>query len=156
MLHKRLTNPGLKDYSSFSDYFNICCILLFFLSAFVAVFPDDLFLMGARGYAFGLITGGSALDGYVPAQSFFGGAAIAMASFLIAYIPLTRMSHMFMKYFLYHRVKWDDAPSCRGGKVENLVKKNLPLKPTWHAHHIEADGHKTWRDIALTTPREMK
>ncbi len=45
------------------------------------------------------------------------------ASLLVAYIPLTHMSHMFMKYFLYHKVKWDDAPNRRGGRIEAAVRE---------------------------------
>ena len=51
-----------------------------------------------------------------------------LASFLIAYIPLTHMSHMFMKYFLYHNVKWDDAPNRPGSLIESAVEKNLEIQ----------------------------
>ena len=64
------------------------------------------------------------------------------------------MSHMFMKYFLYHQVKWDDAPNLRGGRIEAAICKNLELKPTWQAKHIDADGQKTWKDIASSAPKE--
>ena len=85
-----------------------------------------------------------------------GGVAIVLASLLVAYIPLTHMSHMFMKYFLYHNVKWDDAPNRRGGSIEAAILKNLALKPTWKAKHVEADGRKSWLDIASSAPKEMK
>jgi nitrate reductase gamma subunit len=82
--------------------------------------------------------------------------AIVTASLLVAYIPLTHMSHMFMKYFLYHNVKWDDAPNRRGGRIEASVRKNLNLRPTWGARHVGADGRKTWGDIASSAPKEVK
>ena len=156
LLYKRWTDPELRSYSSFSDYFNLLFIFLFFFSALVAsVFTDPL-LEGAKAYAFGLLTGGRPLNGYAPGQSISGGVAIVSASLLAAYIPLTHMSHMFMKYFLYHTVKWDDAPNRRGGRIEAAIRENLELKPTWKAKHVEADGRKSWRDIASSAPKEMK
>jgi len=156
VLYKRLTDLELRDYSSFADYFNIGFIFLFFLSAFVACLLGDPFLQGAKAYAFGLLTGGHSLNSYVPGQSLPGGVAIVSASLLVAYIPLTHMSHMYMKYFLYHNVKWDDAPNRRGGSIEAAIRKNLELKPTWKAKHVEADGQKSWRDIVSSAPKEMK
>jgi nitrate reductase gamma subunit len=156
LLYKRWTDPGLRNYSSFSDYFNIMFIFLFFFSALVAsVFTDPL-LESAKAYTFGLLTGGHSLIPYVPGQSISGGVAIVLASLLVAYIPLTHMSHMFMKYFLYHNVKWDDTPNRRGGSIEAAILKNLELKPTWKAKHVEADGRKSWQDIASSAPKEMK
>jgi nitrate reductase gamma subunit len=153
---KRLTDPELRNYSAFSDYFNIGSISLFFLSAFVTCLVGDPFLEGAKAYTFGLLTGGRALNSYVPGQSVPGGVAIVLASLLVAYVPLTHMSHMVMKYFLYHDVKWDDAPNRRGGPIEAAIMKNLELKPTWQAKHVEADGRKSWRNIASSAPKEMK
>ncbi len=115
---------------------------------------DDPFLKGAEAYTFGLLTGGNTFNGYVPGLSINGAITIISASLLAAYIPLTHMSHMFMKYFLYHQVKWDDAPNLKGGQIEAAVIKNLKLKPTWKAKHIEADGKKSWLDIASSAPKE--
>ena len=156
LLYRRLTDPELRDYSSFADYFNILFIFLFFLFAFLTCLFGDPLLEGAKAYAFGLLTGGHSLNSYVPGQSAPGGVAIVLASLLVAYIPLTHMSHMFMKYFLYHNVKWDDAPNLRGGSIEAAIRENLGLKPTWKAKHIEADGRKSWLDIASSTPKEVK
>ncbi|MEI7671290.1 MAG: respiratory nitrate reductase subunit gamma [Deltaproteobacteria bacterium] len=156
LLYKRWTEPELRNYSSFSDYFNLLFIFLFFFSALCAsVFADPL-LEGAKAYTFGLLTGGLPLNAYSPGQSISGGVAILSASLLVAYIPLTHMSHMFMKYFLYHQVKWDDAPNRRGGRIEAAIMENLELKPTWKAKHVDADGRKSWRDIASSAPKEMK
>jgi len=155
LLYRRMTDPELHNYSSVSDYFNLLFFLLFFLSGLVSLVGDPL-LEGAKGYAFGLMTGGLPLNGYAPGQSLSGGAAIVSVSLLAAYIPLTHMSHMFMKYFLYHNVKWDDAPNRRGGRIEAAVMENLKLKPTWQAKHIETDGRKSWSELASSSPKEMK
>jgi len=155
LLYKRWADPELRNYSSFSDYFNILFIFLFFISALIALSGDPQ-LEGAKAYAFGLLTGGVSLNAYTPGQNLYGGVAIVSASLLAAYIPLTHMSHMFMKYFLYHNVKWDDAPNRRGGSIEAAIMENLELKPTWRAKHVEADGRKSWREIASSAPKEVK
>ncbi|MHB8771200.1 MAG: hypothetical protein ACYC7J_09395 [Syntrophales bacterium] len=155
LLYKRWTGPELRSCSAFSDYFNLLFFLLFFASSLFSLSGDPL-LEGAKGYVFGLLTGGRPLNGYAPGQSISGGLAIVSASLVAAYVPLTHMSHMFMKYFLYHRVKWDDAPNLRGGAIEAAIRENLELKPTWQAKHVEADGRKSWRDIASGAPREVK
>ncbi|MBP1710032.1 MAG: Nitrate reductase gamma subunit [Deltaproteobacteria bacterium] len=156
MLYRRLTDRELRDYSSFADYFNILFICLFFLSAFVACLSGDPFLEGAKAYTFGLLTAGSSLNRYAPGQNVIGMVTIVSASLLVAYIPLTQMSHMFMKYFLYHNVKWDDLPNRPGGQMEVAIKNNFKLKPTWQAKHIGANGQKSWHDIASSAPKEMK
>jgi nitrate reductase gamma subunit len=156
LLYKRLTDRALRNYTTFSDYFNVFFILIFFLCALLAALFADPSLNAAKAYVLGLLTAGSSTPAFVPGQSIFGTLTIILASLLIAYIPLTHMSHMFMKYFLYHNVKWDDAPNRQGSLIESAVMQNLKFKPTWKAKHIGADGKKSWRDIASSAPRETK
>ncbi len=155
LIYRRLADPALRDYASVSDYFHLGLIFLFFLCAFAAGLGDPS-LAGARAYALGLLTAGSAPEASVPGSSAAGAATVVLASVLVAYIPLTHMSHMVMKYFLYHSVKWDDAPNRRGGTIETAVRENLGLRPTWQARHVGADGRKSWREIAASEPGEMK
>ena len=155
LLYRRLTDPELRRYSAFADYFNLGFIALFFLAALAAALSDPGFA-GVRGYALGLLTGGGSPGGTLPEPGLAGGATAVLASLLVAYIPLTHMSHMFMKYFLYHQVKWDDAPNRRGSRLEASLMKNLALKPTWKAGHVGADGQKSWQDIASPAPKETK
>lgn len=155
LLCRRIFDQQLRSYSSFSDYFNLLFLLIFFASGLVSL-SGDPYLSGAKAYLYGLLTGGRPLNGYEPAQSISGGLAIVSASLLAASIPLTHMSHMFMKYFLYHRVRWDDAPNLRGGPIEAAVSRNLELKPTWGAKHVGADGKRSWREIASHTPKEAR
>jgi nitrate reductase gamma subunit len=154
LLHRRWADPELRSYSTPSDYFNLLFVGIFFLSGLVGCLSGDPFLEGAKAYALGLLTGGNAPAGYAAGAA--GAVAIVTASLLTAYIPLTHMSHMFMKYFFYHKVKWDDAPNRRGSTIEAGVRKNLELKPTWGAKHVGADGQKSWLDIASSAPKEEK
>lgn len=156
LLYRRLADRDLRRYATPMDYFNIIFILAFFVFAFLTAALGDPFFDGAKLYFSGLLTAGTFMPAYAPGQSLFGALTIVLASLLAAYIPLTHMSHMFMKYFLYHQVKWDDRPSRPGNAIEAAVLRNLKYRPTWNAKHIRADGEKTWQDIASSTPKELK
>ena len=80
------------------------------------------------------------------------GTGLLLAAALIAYIPLTHMSHFIAKYFTYHNIRWDDTPNMRGSKIEAKIAQNLTYRPTWSAAHMGADGKKNWVDIATTNP----
>ncbi len=153
LLYRRLSDPEMKKYSSPADYFNLVFILLFFGVALLTwLFVDQAF-DGARAYLYSLLTFGGQTEG---SRSFLGWLTIVLASLLLAYIPLTHMSHMFMKYFMYHSVRWEDEPNLKGSQVETAVLKNLGFKPTWAAPHIGADGTKTWVDLAASGPKGGK
>jgi len=156
LLYMRLADRNMKLYATPADYFNIVFILMFFLCAFLTAVFVDPFFAAAKSYLLGLLTVGTFSSTYQPGQNVFGALTILLASLLAAYIPLTHMSHMFMKYFLYHQVKWDDRPSRSGNDIEAAVLRNLNYRPTWQAKHIEADGQKSWKDIASSSPKEIK
>jgi len=150
---RRLSDPEMKKYSSFADYFNLVFLLFFFAVALLAWLFFDHAFDGARAYIYSLLTfSGQAGE----SRSSLGWLTIVLASLLMAYIPLTHMSHMFMKYFMYHRVRWEDEPNVKGSKIEASILKNLGFKPTWSAPHIAGDGAKTWVDLATSGPKEKK
>ena len=150
LLYMRLADEDLRAYSSIVDKLNLVLFLIFFIVAlFTWLFFDPGFT-GARTYVFSILTF-SILD--VKVETVFGALTILLASFIMAYIPLTHMSHMFMKYFMYHDIRWEDEPNLKGSEVEKEVLKNLERKPTWAAPHIKAeDGTRTWAEVATTLP----
>jgi nitrate reductase gamma subunit len=75
-----------------------------------------------------------------------------MASFLIAYIPLTHMSHFFMKYFLYHDIRWGDEPNVNNPKTESKINVVLNYNVSWSAPHIAGHGRNTWAEVATFNP----
>ena len=156
LFRRRLRDPELRNYSTFSDYLNLVFIFVFFHISLLAWLFHDPAFDGARAYIYSLLTFGGTPVGMTGSRSFLGALAIILGSLLIAYIPLTHMSHMFMKYFLYHSVKWDDMPNMTGSRIEAAVLQNLGLKPTWAAPHIGADGKKTWAQIATSGVKEKK
>jgi nitrate reductase gamma subunit len=72
----------------------------------------------------------------------------AVFSLLMAYVPLTHMSHFFTKYFFYHKIRWDDEPNFVGSDMEARIEKAMSSPVTWAAPHVNADGKKNWVDIA--------
>jgi hypothetical protein len=85
---------------------------------------------------------GSGLENLLPQ------ASLVLLGLLMAYIPLTHMSHFVGKYFAYHAIRWNDEPNLRGGKQEAGIHEMLAQPITWAAPHIKGDGKKTWVDAA--------
>jgi len=77
-------------------------------------------------------------------------AMLHLASLLVAYIPLTHMSHFFTKWFMYHDIRWNDEPNFVGGKIERQITKALQYPVSWSAPHIRGDGKKNWADVATS------
>lgn len=147
LLHRRLTDPVLKIYTTPGDIFN----LLFFLVAFGVLAAGYLVkgpgFPGVRGLAEGLLRG----DLSLPIPPLFG-AGLILSGLLAAYIPLTHMSHFVGKYFTYHSVRWEDHPNRPGGAIEKKLAEYLTYRPTWASPHVTADGKRTWADVATTNP----
>jgi len=152
LLLRRLTDEDLKPYTTFGHIFN----LLFFLvalgiAAWHLVAYDTIPLLGGlRGVVQGLVTLRAA-DMTVPLF-----VHVAVLAVLLAYIPLTHMSHFFMKYFLYHDLRWDDEPNLKGGKFEPRIQEMLGYKVSWAAPHIRGEGKKSWLDLAVENPTQAK
>jgi nitrate reductase gamma subunit len=154
LIYRRLNDPDLKNYSSPLDYLNLFLFLLFLAVSLLAWLLFDHSFESARGYVYTLLTFGNR-----PAESaidagFLGSLSVFFGSLLLAYIPLTHMSHMFMKYFMYHSIRWEDTPNVKGSRVEAEILNNLGFKPTWVAPHIGADGKKSWADLAAPAKKE--
>lgn len=143
LLVRRLFIPVLRENSSGADFLNLALFLahaVLGLLTYALVDGDFVFL---RGFVRAVVTlqMPDALPWPVAAEIVLGCA-------LIAYVPLTHMSHFFTKWFMYHRVRWDDEPNRRGSKIEATVQRQLGYKVEWNAPHIRGGGHKTWVDVA--------
>jgi nitrate reductase gamma subunit len=147
LLVRRLTDRNLRIYTTPGDLFN----LLFFIVTLTTLAGACLLRSSSApdmlAIAQGLLTWNTALNFPGPLA-----AGLFLAALLIAYIPMTHMSHFIAKYFTYHGVRWDDAPNPKGGKLETRLAQYLTYRPTWSAPHLGADGKKTWAQIATTNP----
>jgi nitrate reductase gamma subunit len=143
LLLRRLGNPALRAHSSAADIFN----LVFFFSTAVLglsafAFADSDFSL-LRGFVRGLFTLQPAPE--LPALVV---AEIILGCAVIAYIPLTHMSHFFTKWFMYHDVRWNDEVNRAGSRLEAAIDRQLGKKVSWSAPHIRGEGKKTWVDVA--------
>jgi nitrate reductase gamma subunit len=152
LLHRRLTNPDLKDFTAPADIFNLVFFVVAFgfaLGHFLSVDRDMsrsmLFVDNLVTFNMASITG--------PAL-WLTMTTVVLLGVLLAYIPLTHMSHFVGKYFAYHAIRWNDDPNVRGGRYEAKVKKVLNYPISWSADHVKGDGKKTWAEVA--TERQKK
>jgi nitrate reductase gamma subunit len=151
LLGRRLTARELKPFTSPADLFN----LVFFIAAFgaaLALFATadtDFAMVG--GFVANLVTGNMA---DVTAGAPLLLITVVLLSVLLAYIPLTHMSHFVGKYFAYHSVRWNDEPNTPGSETEKKIPDLLMQNVSWSAPHIRGDGskQKTWADAATENP----
>ncbi len=147
LLHRRLTAPELKRYTAPADIFN----LFFFLVALVTLTAGCLLREQGTPSSMTLARGLLTFDTQIQLPG-LQAAGLILAALLLAYVPLTHMSHFIAKYFTYHSVRWDDLPAARSEELRRKMTEYLTLRPTWAAGHIGADGTKNWAEIAMTNP----
>ncbi len=141
LLTKRFTDEDLKAYSTPLDYINLFFILAVLLCAlFTWLFVDNSFII-AREYIQSLIT----LKTF-SSDSLALKAEITLLGIFMIYFPFTHMTHMFTKYFTYHKVRWEDEPNLKGEEIEARVKAVLQRNISWAAPHIPTG--KKWSEIA--------
>ena len=147
LLYRRLTDEKLKIYSSVEHYFNL---IIFIVTMGVAIitwlFVDPNFVM-AKTFVAGLIS--FQLTG-ISSPLFLIQILLIVAT--IAYIPFTHMSHFFMKYFLYHDIRWDDKPNIDSPETNAKINVVLNYPVTWSAEHIAGHGKNTWAEVATFNP----
>ncbi|MCP4672917.1 MAG: nitrate reductase [Desulfobacula sp.] len=147
LLYKRINDNNLKIHSSFEHYFNLMLFIVTMgLATITWLFVDPDFIM-ARTFVAGLIS--------------FKLTAVSNPLFLlqillmvatITYIPFTHMSHFFMKYFLYHDIRWDDKPNIDSPETNAKINIVLNYPITWSAEHISGYNKNTWAEVATFNP----
>jgi nitrate reductase gamma subunit len=147
LLYRRMTASELRNYTTPGDLFNLAlfCVTLALLLIAVLSRPSDA--PGIFAVLRGAATFHTALQ--VPAVLTAG---LMCGCVLLAYMPMTFMAHFIGKYFTYHSVRWDEAPSLPGSAMEKRMATYLAYRPTWSASHVGANGSKTWGDIATANP----
>jgi nitrate reductase gamma subunit len=156
LLARRILNPDYREYAKKADYFNLGFFVVAFLVALVTHAVADPNFDGLRNYFARLVTFDFSSAGAGAGATGPVGLEIILASLLLAYIPLTHMSHFFTKWFMYHDIRWSDEPSFKGGKIERRVALALRYPVSWSADHIRGDGKKTWADVATSEVKETE
>jgi nitrate reductase gamma subunit len=151
LLARRILDPALANFTKASDIFN----LLFFLVVYGLVAEGLVRNHASGGSLFQVTQGLLHFDRTITIDPVLG-TGLVLAAILAAYIPFTHMSHFIAKYFTWHEVRWDDRRNARDSKIERSIAGNLAYKPTWAAPHVQADGSRSWAEIAAKNPAEGK
>jgi len=143
---RRAFNPDYREYTTGADYFNLLFFIVTIGVSLVTRFTVDPNFAGLEGFFHGLLTLDFGAVTLLPLQQ----AEIVLAALLVAYIPLTHMSHFFTKWFTYHHVRWSDDPNSEGD-FDDKIAKELESKVGWAAPHIAGDGKKNWIDVVTSS-----
>mmetsp|Transcript_8022 Transcript_8022/g.4239 ORF Transcript_8022/g.4239 Transcript_8022/m.4239 type:complete len:319 (+) Transcript_8022:224-1180(+) len=147
LFYKRLSNSDLNNYSSFSHFFNLALFIVTMTIAFITwLFVDPNFNM-SRTFMASLIS----FKMTSMTNSLFI-IQMLLAFLLMAYIPLTHMSHLFMKYFLYHDIRWGDEANINSPETDAKIGVVLSYPVNWAASHVAGHGKKTWAEVATFNP----
>jgi nitrate reductase gamma subunit len=153
LLHRRLTDAELRDYTAPADFFNLVFFVVAFGLSLAHIVLVDPTLARTAAFVGGLVTLAPAPLGGPTTEIVLTSATVIVLALLVAYIPLTHMSHFIGKYFSYHAIRWNDAPNLKGGPEEAPITELLKQPVTWSAPHINGQGRKSWLDLAT---EEMK
>ena len=152
LLQRRMTNPNLKDFTTKADLFNLKFFIVAFGLTLLHILFVDRDMSRAMFFIDNLVTFNMATP--VGPAVWFTAITVILLGGLLAYIPLTHMSHFVGKYFAYHAIRWNDAPNLAGGTQEPKIKEVLDYPVSWSAEHIKGDGKKTWVDVATELPEK--
>ena len=156
LLVERYRDRETRDLSEPADYFNLVFALALLVSGAGALTADPTFNV-ARSMATFLVSGAGAFVALPATYSRTLSTLVAPQTVLqlglllsfVVYLPFTRLLHFFGKYFTYHRVLWDSAPSMFGGafnkRLGEKVGRNLALGVPWSASHVS--GGADWREV---------
>ncbi len=156
LLQRRITSPSLRAYSTPEHYFNLIVFGGWALFGLVAYATTESYFVAYRDFLMNFLTFnfGAPIEGTNPLPN-AGYVFLAIYTFaLMILVPATHMAHLFMKYFTWHNIRWDDTPTLDDNGINEAIGKNLNRKPTWSASHINGDGQKTWAEICMHNPAQ--
>ena len=147
LLIHRMTDNKFKFYNTPMEFINLFFILILVISVFLTlVYSNSSFIM-SKVFVRNLIA-----FKFIPIPDTIFVLHVILISLFLLYFPITRMMHIFAKYFTYHNVRWEDEPNVKGGKLEKRVKEALNFGVSWSAPHIQAG--KTWAEVTTTLPEK--
>lgn len=142
----RLVSLRLRPFTSRGHLLNLGVIVAIFATGLAGLLLDRGMVASMIG-----VVGALAGRGEMPVLTGAALAHIGVVAAFLAYFPFTQMTHLYMKYFAYHEVRWDDAPSARDPRAGRDIAKSLEQGVSWAGTHIGSDGRKSWAEIV--TPK---
>jgi nitrate reductase gamma subunit len=149
LIFHRITDKKFKFYNAPMDFINLYFILILCVVVFITLINSNSGFITSKEFVKNLITLNFMKVGDI---SFI--IHIILLSLFFLYFPITRMMHLFAKYFTYHKVRWEDEPNVKGSKLEKKIKEALNFGVSWSAPHIQTG--KTWAEVATTQPTVEK
>jgi nitrate reductase gamma subunit len=153
LIQRRRQRP-LRDYSAMMDTVNLVFFVAAFAVALVTALAVDRSFATVSQLVANLVTFRVAPLAGTGAAVILPSVSAILLAMLVAYIPLTHMSHFVGKYFAYHAIRWADDPNLPGGKQEKVINELLNQPVSWSAPHIGGDGKKSWLDVATEDPKK--
>ena len=147
LIRRRLTQEDLRKYSTREHYVNLGAFAALGVLGVLAWLGNPSFFALGRDFIANMLT-----FNFVSTGSFFFNLFLILGFALAAYVPATHMGHFYMKYFLYHDIRWDDKPSKNNPKMLEKIDAGQNYTVSWNAPHIKGGGQKTWNEVTATNP----
>ena len=149
LIERRKNDPNLKAYTTPEHFLNLGAFVVFGLLTLCA-WAFNPCGDGYYGLAHEFIRNMFTFT-FAPIHSTFFVLSMLVGFFLMIWIPMTNMQHLILKYFMYHDIRWGDAPTSESEANQKKINEMIGnYHPTWAADHIEGDGSKTWADVATS------
>ena len=132
LLLTRALHPRLRGFSSRATMFNLLLLAALFVSAIAVLLHRSPLLLFSI----------SNLE-HSPAVY----AHTTLLGFFLAYLPFTHMTHAYMKFFTWHRVRWDDRPAIHDPRIAAALDINLSRTTTWAAPHLAGGSAASWSEV---------
>lgn len=142
ILCRRLLNHQLKSLSNITTYINLILLALIFFSGLLSwIFLTGNNLAMIRT---DFIRSVFSLHPFNPVPVILIVHVCLLMLFLI-YLPFSSMFHFVAKYFLYHKVRWDDA--VLDDRLTQQIHRQAIGKLTWSAQHIRRNSVQNWLNL---------
>lgn len=151
LLTQRLTNAKLRAYNTPGHFLNLLLLGAIHVTGLFWLIADKNYAVVLINFLTGLVI--SANWPQIPALGYWH---IGLVLVFFVYFPFTHMTHAFVKYFTYHEVRWDNKPNLPGSSMQTRIERQKRRTITWAAEHVNADGRKTWADLATRSDLERK
>ena len=151
LIHRRLTLPDLRNFSTPEHFFNLGLFLGLSVLGLILWLTTPLLFARLCSFMAALIT-----FSFTPQSGILFNLFLIYLFALTAYIPATHMGHFFMKYFLWHDIRWNDQPIQDNPDARHGAAQALKRPVTWKGQHIQGDGMNNWGDIAACNPAAVK
>ncbi len=140
LLTTRVFSSRLKGFTTRATVFNLCMLGAIFATGLIALINPSRGLLAALTDAVNWRDAGL----YPAANCHF-----VLVALFLAYFPFTHMTHMYMKYFTWHDVRWDDTPARCDRGIRKQIANNLARRVSWQAPHIHGASEQSWAESSI-------